>query len=53
VQETQEEQVPSLGQEAALEEGMAIYSSIIAWRIPWREESGRLRSMGLPSVGHD
>ena len=38
--------VPSLGQEDPLEKGMAIHSSILAWRIPWTEESGRLQSMG-------
>ena len=36
----------SLGQEDPLEEGMAIYSSSLAWRIPWREEPGRLQSIG-------
>ena len=35
----------SLGQEDPLEEGMATYSSILAWRIPWTEEPGRLRSI--------
>ena len=35
-------QVQSLGQEDPLEEGMASYSSILAWRIPWTEEPGRL-----------
>ena len=34
MQETQEKQVQSLGQEDALEEGMAVHSSILAWRIP-------------------
>ena len=38
--------VRSLGQEDALEEGMAIHSSILAWRIPWTEEPGGLQSMG-------
>ena len=32
---------------------MAIYSSTIAWKIPWTEEPGRLQSMGLQRVGHD
>ena len=36
-----------LGREDPLEEGMAIYSSILAWRIPWTEESGRLQSVPL------
>ena len=42
-----------LGQEDPLEEGMAIHSSTIAWKIPWTEEPGRLQSMGLQRVGHD
>ena len=32
-----------------LEEGMATYSSILAWKTPWTEEPGRLQSMGLQS----
>ena len=47
VQEPQETQVRSLGQEDPLEEGMAAHSSILAWRIPWTEEAGRLKSVGL------
>ena len=39
-------QVRSLGWEDALEEGMATHSSILAWRIPWTEEPGRLQFMG-------
>ena len=38
----QETQVQSLGQEVPLEKGMAILSNILAWRIPWTEESSRL-----------
>ena len=34
-------------------EGNVTNSSILAWRIPWREEPGRLQSMGLQRVGHD
>ena len=34
-------------------EGNATHSSILAWKIPWREESGRLESMELQRVGHD
>ena len=49
----QETQVRSLGQEDPLKKGMAIHSKILAWRIPWTEEPGRLQSMGLPRVGHD
>ena len=41
----QETRVRSLGQEDPLEEGMATHSSILAWRIPWTEESGELQSM--------
>ena len=41
----QETLVLSLGQEDPLEEGMAIHSSILAWRIPWTEEPGRLQSI--------
>ena len=43
----------SLGWEDPLEKEMAIHSSIHAWRIPWREEPGRLQSMGSQRVGHD
>ena len=53
MQETQETQVRSLSQEDPLEKEMATPSSILAWRIPWTEEPGRLQSMGLPRVGHD
>ena len=49
----EETQVQSLGQEDALEKGMATHSSIFAWRIPWTEEPGRLQSMGLQRVRHD
>ena len=53
IQEPQKTWVQSLGQEDPLEEGMATHSSIIAWRIPWTEEPGRLWSTGLQRVGHD
>ena len=43
----------SLGWEDLLEEEMATHSSILAWRIPWTEEPGRLESMGSQRVGHD
>ena len=49
----QETQVRSLNQEDPLEKGMATYSSILAWRIPWTEESGRLQSMGSQRVRHN
>ena len=42
----QETQIQSLGWEDPLEKGMATHSSILAWRIPWIEESGRVQSMG-------
>ena len=42
----QETQVPSLGQEDPLEKGMATHPSILAWRIPWTEESAGLQSIG-------
>ena len=41
--------VQSLGQEDPLEKEMATHSSILAWKIPWTEEPGRLQSMGLQS----
>ena len=44
-----ETQVQSLGQEDLLEKEMAIHSSILAWKIPWTEEPGRLQSMGSQS----
>ena len=44
--------VRSLGWEDPLEEGMAIHSSILAWRIPWTEEPGGLQSMGSLRVRH-
>ena len=48
----QETQVQSLGQEDPLERGMASHASILAWRIPWTEEPGRLQFMGQ-SMGLD
>ena len=45
--------VRSLDWEDPLEEGMATHSSILAWRIPWKEEPGGLQSMRLKRVGHD
>ena len=42
-----------LGGEGSLEEGMAAHSCIPAWRIPWTEEPGGLRSMGSQRVGHN
>ena len=49
----QEIRVPSLGREDPLEKEMATHSSTLAWRIPWREDPGRLQSMGSQRVGHD
>ena len=60
--------IPSLGQEDLLEKemathplsgedplekGMAVHSNILAWRVPWTEEPGRLPSIGPQRVGHD
>ena len=53
MQEAQQMQVQSLGQEDPLEEDVATHSSILAWRIPWTEESGGLQSIGSHRVGHD
>ena len=53
MQESQETQVGSLGQEDPLEKEMVTYSSIIAWGIPWTEEPGGLQSIGLQKVRHD
>ena len=49
----QEMQVQSLGWEDPLEKEMATDSTILAWEIPWTEESGGLRSMGLQVVVHN
>ena len=45
--------VQSLGWGDLLEKEMATHSSILAWKIPWTEEPGKLQSMGLQRVGHD
>ena len=45
--------VQSLGQQDPLEEGMATHSSILAWKIPWTEEPGRLQSMWSQRVEHN
>ena len=45
--------VRSLGREDPLEKAMATHSSILAWKIPWMEEPGRLQSMGSQRVRHD
>ena len=49
----QETQAQSLGQDDPLEKGMAMHSSILAWRIPWTKEPGGLQSMGSQRVGHN
>ena len=49
----QEARVRSLGWEDPLQEEMATHSSILAWRILWTEEPGKLQSMGLQRVGHN
>ena len=49
----QEIRVRVLDWEVLLEKGMATHSSILAWRIPWKEEPGRLQSMGSQRVRHD
>ena len=51
MKETEETQVQSLDWEDALEKGMATRSSILAWRIPWTDEPGRLQSRGSRTVG--
>ena len=48
-----ETRVQSLGWKDFLEKVMATHSSILAWKIPWTEEPGRLQSMGPQRVGHD
>ena len=53
MQEPQEMQVRSLGQEDPLEQGMATQFSILAWRIPWTEEPGGLQCTGSQRAGHE
>ena len=48
-----ETQVQCLSQEDLLEKEMATHSSILAWKIPWTEEPGRLQSMGSQRVRHN
>ena len=45
--------VRSLGQEDAMEEGMATHSSILAWKIPWTKRPGGLQSIGSQRVRHE
>ena len=49
----QETRIRSLGWEDPLEKEMAAHFSILAWKIPWTAEPGRLPSMGSQRVGHD
>ena len=49
----QETQVQSIGQEYPLEKGIATHSSIVVWRTSWKEEPGRLQSMGSQKVEHE
>ena len=51
--EMQETWVQSLGWKDPLEKEMAIHSNILAWKIPWTEEPGRLQSTGSQRVGYD
>ena len=53
MQETEEMQVQSLGQEDPLEESTATHASILAWRIPWTEKPRELQSTGLQRIRHD
>ena len=53
IQETQEMQVRSLGQEDPPEKEMATHPSILDWKIPWMEEPGGLQSNGSQRVEHD
>ena len=48
-----ETQVASLGRKEPLQKGMATHSSILAWKIPWTEESDGQQSMGSQRVRHD
>ena len=50
---TRETRVQFLGWEDSLEKEVAIHSSILAWKILWTEEPGRLQSMGSQRAGHD
>ena len=53
MQEPQEMQIGSLGREDPLEKEMAIHFSILAQRIPWKEEPGGLQSVRSQRVGHN
>ena len=51
MQETQETLVQFLGQEDPLEEGISTHSSILSWRMLWKEEPGGLQSIGWQRIG--
>ena len=53
MQEMPETQVHSLGQEGPLKEEMSTHFSILAWKTPWTEEPGKLKSMGSQRGGHN
>jgi len=53
IQQPEETQIRSLGQEDPLEGSMATYSSILAWRIPQTEKPGELQSIASQRVGHN
>ena len=53
MQEAQETWVQSLGWEDPLEEDMATHTSILAWRIPWTEETGGIQSIASQRVTHN
>ena len=53
MQETQEMQVQSFGQEDPLEKETATHSSVLAWKIPWIEEPGGLQSVGSQRIKQD
>ena len=53
MQETREMGVQSLDLEDPQKEEMATCCRILAWKIPWTEEPGRLQSIGLQTVGHN
>ena len=52
-EEMQETLVPSLGREDPMEEEMATHSSTLVWKIPWRDEPGRLQAMGSQRVAYN
>ena len=49
----QETQARSLDREDPLKENLATHSSVLAWRVPWTEEPGRLQALGLQRGGYD